>query len=248
MFSAVDPNTGEPPDDPFAGFLPPFNEETQFELGWVEYTIEPHKDLQTGDQIENVAFVQFDFVGPFNPAPKDENGDPKPWLDTIDAGAPTSEVAVLPPRSGRNFRVKWSGTDDGGGSGIGCYRIFVAKNDGAFAIWLDETTETSAEFTGTPGSEYAFYAVSKDNVSNFELQSIEAEAATAIAEFPRWNADNPFDTNGVDFVSPIDALLVINELNQTGGYSTQNSTVEALFFDPSKDKFVSPIDALMVNN
>jgi len=40
-FHAIDPLTGEWPDDPMAGFLPPFNPATEFEIGWIEYTVDP---------------------------------------------------------------------------------------------------------------------------------------------------------------------------------------------------------------
>ena len=181
LFSAVDPDTGEPPDDPFAGFLPPFNEETRFELGWVEYTIEPKRDLQTGDTIENVAFVQFDFLGPFNPAPKDENGDPDPWLNTIDAGAPASQVGPLPPETGEiNFTVTWSGSDDAGGSGIANYNVLVSDNGGPFEPWMIDTTETSAVYTGQYGHVYQFYSLATDNVGHVEAVDTVADARTAI--------------------------------------------------------------------
>jgi YD repeat-containing protein len=74
--------------DGMAGFLPPFNEETQYELGWVEFNVKAKADLPTGTEIQNQAFVQFDLVGEFNPAPKP---DPLPRLLT-----PAKAVIPMP--------------------------------------------------------------------------------------------------------------------------------------------------------
>ena len=40
----------------------------------MEFTSETKEDLTTGTQIQNQAFVSFDLVNDFNPAPKDA-----PW-------------------------------------------------------------------------------------------------------------------------------------------------------------------------
>jgi len=70
-FHTVDPMTGDYPEDTTAGFLPPYNRETGYEIGWVEYRIKTKTNLATGTVIANQALVQFDFLGPFGPAPKD---------------------------------------------------------------------------------------------------------------------------------------------------------------------------------
>lgn len=77
-FHCVDPITGDIPADPMAGFLPPFNPETNYELGWVEFQVKPKQNLPIGTEIANQALVQFDFLGPWGPAPKDG-----PWINTI---------------------------------------------------------------------------------------------------------------------------------------------------------------------
>ncbi|MEE8451143.1 MAG: carboxypeptidase-like regulatory domain-containing protein, partial [Thermoguttaceae bacterium] len=60
---SVDPMTGDYPSDPMAGFLPAFNPDTGFEIGWIEYTVDPVEGLGTGTQLANVAYVEFDFAG-----------------------------------------------------------------------------------------------------------------------------------------------------------------------------------------
>jgi hypothetical protein len=70
--------TGDYPEDPNAGFLPPYNPETGFEIGWMEFRVKPKAGLPIGTQLANQAFVQFDFLGPWGPAPKEG-----PWVNTI---------------------------------------------------------------------------------------------------------------------------------------------------------------------
>ncbi|MBK4731032.1 hypothetical protein JJD41_14350 [Oxynema sp. CENA135] len=173
-FHAVDPVTGESPDDPMAGFLPPFNPETQYELGWAEFTVEPKENLPSGTEIENQAFVQFDFLGPFNPAPK-----PDPWLNTIDSEAPTSTVQPLPETVDQEaFAVSWSGSD--AESGVKSYDVFVSVDSGPFTLWLDDTSDTEATYTGKDGKTYSFYTVATDNLGHVELVSATGQASTTV--------------------------------------------------------------------
>lgn len=69
---------------------------------------------------------------------------------------------------------------------------------------------------------------------------------------PHQNALNNLDVNGDRFVSPIDALLIINDLNVSGSRGLQSPAVprgpEIAFIDTSGDGFISPIDALLVIN
>jgi len=94
LFHCVDPLTGDYPDDPNIGFLPPYNPATQYELGWVEFTVETWPDLAAHTLVENQAFVRFDLFGPINPAPKEA-----PWTNTIDGdtdgdGIPDSQESA----------------------------------------------------------------------------------------------------------------------------------------------------------
>jgi hypothetical protein len=175
VFQTVDPITGDLNDvDPFAGFLPPFNEETEYELGWVEFTVDPKQDLTTDTQILNQAFVQFDLVNDFNPAPKEG-----PWVNTIDADAPDSAVAVLPTTTVTSeFTVSWGGSDLG--SGIATYDIYVSENGSAYSLWLDDTTDTAATYTGIDGNTYSFYSVATDNVGLTENAPVSADATTTV--------------------------------------------------------------------
>jgi len=62
------------------------------------------------------------------------------------------------------------------------------------------------------------------------------------------NSFNALDVNNDGVISPIDALLVINQINS--GKQTAHAAVSSTgpYFDVNGDKSVTPIDALMVIN
>jgi len=121
--------------------------------------------------------VQFDFLGPWGPAPKTG-----PWINTIDAGTPSSEVLDLPATIDTpTFLVSWPGQDDENSSGIASYDIYVFT-DGSTneTLWLDHTTETSGIYTGEVGHSYAFYSIARDNVGHVESAPSEPDTSTTI--------------------------------------------------------------------
>jgi hypothetical protein len=68
---------------------------------------------------------------------------------------------------------------------------------------------------------------------------------------PGRNPIDPIDVNDDGSLSPIDALLVINELNRIGApllSPLSGSQSPRTYFDVSGDNYVSPIDALWVIN
>jgi hypothetical protein len=69
----------------------------------------------------------------------------------------------------------------------------------------------------------------------------------AQASHPWQNTDNPLDVNRDGFVSPIDALLIINEIHRSGPHELTPSPAPPVhFFDVSGDNFLSARDALLV--
>lgn len=65
------------------------------------------------------------------------------------------------------------------------------------------------------------------------------------------NPDDPLDVSGDGEISPLDSLLVINELNQVGAHELSppdGTSAPPPYLDSSNDGFVSPIDALLVLN
>ena len=71
-------------------------------------------------------------------------------------------------------------------------------------------------------------------------------------ERPWHNLANPLDVNHSGTVTPLDALLIINYLNQHGSRATSNlppaDDNQPLSIDTSHDDFLSAIDALLVIN
>ncbi len=186
QFLSVDPLTSLPPDV-LTGFLPP-EDGTGRGQGHFNYTINPKPNLPTGTQITNIAIIQFDGgeiiatnqVDPHDPT---KGTDPtREAHNTLDSGTPTSSVTALPTiTSTASFTVSWSGQDDMGGSGIAKFDVFAGIDNEPLTLWLDDTADTSATFTGEVGHTYHFYSVATDNVGHVELAPAQADASTTVA-------------------------------------------------------------------
>lgn len=171
-FYSIDPKTGETPDSPYTGFLPP-NVQSPEGQGWVTYTIRTRSDAQTGDVIEAEASIVFDDNEPI---------DTPVYYNAIDAGAPSSQVAPLPAVvAAPEFIVAWAGTDDEAGSALSGYVVYVSEDGGPFTVWLADTLLTQAPFLGTAGHRYAFYSVALDNAGNREPIPVAPDTATLVA-------------------------------------------------------------------
>ena len=164
-FQSIDPTTGNPPTNPTVGFLPPGG------IGSVFFSIQPNPGLATNTQIQNQGSVVFDVNAPI--------ATPT-WLNTLDNTPPTSSVQPLPSTEpSGSFTVNWSGTDVG--SGVQNYTIYVSDNGAAFTAWQQNTTATSATYSGQPGHAYGFYSIATDLVGNVEAAKTNAEATTMVA-------------------------------------------------------------------
>ncbi|MEZ6121383.1 MAG: dockerin type I domain-containing protein [Pirellulaceae bacterium] len=86
-----------------------------------------------------------------------------------------------------------------------------------------------------------------DNYATMKQMLVDA-ASPSGGDRPWQNPTNAMDVNGDSFVSPIDALQVINFLNSQGAQELPATKDQAPFVDTSGDGFVSPIDALLVIN
>jgi len=150
--------------------LPPNKNPPEGE-GWVSFQIKSRKALASGTQIKNKASITFDFNEPVI------TGD---VLNTIDAFPPISNVLPLVAEQPLStFEVHWSGVDDGPGSGVRNYAIYVSDNGGPYTVWRT-TDATSGIFTGQNGHTYRFYSIARDNVGNVEVSSTVPDAITTV--------------------------------------------------------------------
>jgi hypothetical protein len=168
-FTSIDPATGQLPEDPTAGFLPP-NTSPPAGEGRVLFTVAPKGSLTTGTEVSNAASIVFDL----NAAIQTNT-----WTNTIDRSAPSSQVNAVVPDPGEGLSVQWSGTD--AGAGVLDYTIFVAGGDGPFSPWLTNTTATTGTFVGTCGKRYRFYSVARDATGNVEAPPASHDAEIAVA-------------------------------------------------------------------
>ncbi|MFO7904372.1 MAG: hypothetical protein R6U98_17040, partial [Pirellulaceae bacterium] len=154
------------------GLLYP-NDDTGRGEGHISYLVEPQPALPSGTRIENEATIVFDWNEPI---------ETPLVVNTIDADAPQSEVKSLPATApGAEFPVSWAG-DDGNGSGISEYDVYVSTDGGPFELWLHGTSETSATFSGEMEHTYAFYSVAVDNVGHVEAAPTTPDAKTTVPD------------------------------------------------------------------
>ncbi len=179
-FTSLDPDTGDLPEDPEAGFLPPNVTGPQGEA-FVTYSVRGQSGLLTGTRIDALATIVFDTEAPLATAA---------IFNTIDAGAPTSLVTALPAETisaDGSFTVAWTGNDDASGtpgSGIGLFDVFVSDNGGSFQLFQAATPGTSATFAGEFGHTYRFFSVATDNVGHREDDPGVTEATTFVNTAP----------------------------------------------------------------
>jgi hypothetical protein len=172
-FKSIDPATGELPQDPLIGFLPPNINPPEGD-GSVLFTVMPKLELPTGTEIRNQAEIVFDVNAPIV-TPE--------WLNTLDNTKPISQVLPLSQtQDSLDFEVKWSGSDEG--PGIKDYTIYVSEDGGAFDKWLINEPSESATFSGKAGRSYAFCSVARDQTGNTEDPPGVPDADTQVIESP----------------------------------------------------------------
>jgi Tol biopolymer transport system component len=243
-FRSVDPISGALPDGVFDGFLP-VNDDTGRGEGFASYSIRPKTALTTGVTFDQQASIVFDINEPIVT---------NTFTNTIDAEGPTSQVAALPPRSSNpNIAVSWSG-DDGGGSGIASYDVFISIDGGPFELWLDDTSEAGTIYPGELGHEYAFYSVARDHVGWTEAAPAAADTHIVVQVLSWTNADEALDVDDDDGVGLNDLLQIVQFLRNFGensGFAVQLPSPDATFGPPpfvdvNRDGVASLSDLLQV--
>lgn len=150
-FESINPATGQPPTDPFLGFLLPGAE------GSVTFSIKAKPGALTGTKISQKGTVFFDGKPLDTPV----------WFNTVDNTAPVSHVGALPTREDTScFRPQWTGSDSG--AGLQNFNVLVSDDGGPFSAWLDGTKASNALFKGEAGHSYGFYSLARDFVGNIQ--------------------------------------------------------------------------------
>jgi hypothetical protein len=169
-FISLDPATGDLPEDPFAGFLPP-NVDGSGE-GSIVFSVMPKAGLASGTVIRNGATIVFDDNEPILT---------NQWSNTVDGEAPASQVHALDDtQPAATFEVRWSGSD--AGSSVSDYSVFVSHNGGPWQPWLSNTTATAALYQATAGGAYAFYTIARDRAGNVEAPPAAPDASTWVSD------------------------------------------------------------------
>jgi hypothetical protein len=170
VFQAIDPQTGEPPVDGAAGFLPP-EDGSGSGQGYVEFSIKLDVDLPTGEVVNNSASIVFD------------NNEPiitNTVFNTVDADRPSSAMDGLPPVvEGPEILLSFSGFDPPGGSGLSGVSVLVSV-DGSPPVPFVFSRLTEAVYDGEAGRVYGFTSRAEDHAGNLEDVRVEPDAITAI--------------------------------------------------------------------
>jgi hypothetical protein len=166
-FAGLDPATGQAPQDPLVGILPPNTEEGNGE-GSVSLSVRPRAIASGTTVIRNSATILFDS----NPAISTPV-----WTNVLDKQSPVCNVAALPPKSKAGaLPLQWSATDEG--AGVDTYSVYVSTDNGAYAPVLTNTAVTATAFATSVGHTYAFYCVARDKLGNAQSQPSTADATT----------------------------------------------------------------------
>ncbi len=152
-------------------------------------------------------------------------------VDEFLAGAPVGTVSVVNPKdSSYQFTVS-----DGRFVVVG--DLLKLRDDQQVTVQADSPLALTITATGDAG----------DRASGHFTIAIIANQS------PYHNARIPEDVNGDGYVSPIDVLIIVNELNRrgtfpvpTGGTATGEPPAEMP--DVNDDGIVSPVDALIIIN
>lgn len=131
-----------------------------------------------------------------------------------------------------------------------------AGPDLLFAITFTATAEGTATFASDPAELAPIHDVLLGNPAQkvaldkitYGTASVEIVSASA-ARF--YNAANPHDVNKDGKVTPLDVLLIVNEINSKGSQSMtarHRTASNPNFLDVNGDNHLSPLDALLVLN
>ncbi|MCB9298298.1 MAG: RHS repeat protein [Lewinellaceae bacterium] len=200
IFESKDPATGllsTLPAD--VGFLPINDTLSRAGEGFVNFTVKPWSDSQTGEVIEAMATITFDDNPPINT---------NLAFNTIDADHPVSAIETITAgESGNAYLLEWSGTDEG--VGLIQYTLYVSTNSGPFLPKVATLEATRYTFAGHPDSTYRFFVIAEDCVGNTEPLKSSGEPACMQVEIvnqedaTQGNADGVLEVSVEGNIGPV---------------------------------------------
>jgi hypothetical protein len=114
---------------------------------------------------------------PYQPGVYVIGGPPLVLVET-DTRPPEVTASAPSPYSPPSIAVSWTGTDLG--SGLVDYDVWVYEAGGPPALWLAQTTATSAIYPGEPGETYGFAATARDRAGNEGAPPAEPQVVTTV--------------------------------------------------------------------
>ncbi len=167
IFESKDPATGLPPQDATLGFLLINDTTTRRGEGFVNFTLKPNRQSQTGDTVSAYADIVFD---------DNESLLTNIHANVIDAIPALSKVNDVDSPADSLTMISVFSEDDYGSeaSGVESYDLFYANSsNGRFQLLkADLKVDEEYAFAGEPGEEYCMYSVATDSVGNTEVKSL----------------------------------------------------------------------------
>lgn len=162
-------------------------------------------------------------------------------FETMTLSRPTADIAYAIAGGHADTAVRLDNLRFGPASSA------VTDQFGAYSIPHLEAGSYQIQVLGPAGSQPTGPAT--------QSVALSAGAPTAVVDFgfsafvsPWRNPTNRFDVNNDGAVSPLDALLIINDLNNNGARTLSVADSAPPFLDVNGDGFASPIDVLQVIN
>lgn len=167
-FLTIDRTTGDIPDNPLTGFLPP-NKTAPEGDGYLNYSVHLKEGLADGTVVSNSATIIFD-----NNEPIVTNA----WTNVIDNNSPSSSINNATLVGDTTIRITSGGTD--AASGVENYKLFASENGGPYKqIGMMRDTVL---YHAKPNTVYQFYIAAVDSVGNTETKAAQAEASVTTAK------------------------------------------------------------------